>query len=1020
MQIETAHATSMPQIAHSPLQDVGEHQRCDSLAHTNRLLEGVVAASRALLQDDDFQTAMTHWLAYLATSVDADRAMYGDFTSTSPEGTVATAHLDWTRPGLASQDAEVPATSDFQAWTERLARGETVWAHRDELLDPASARYWASTGCWTNLIVPVVVDDSTVGWLCFDFNTRREWQPALGTVLRTAADVAAGAIKRQWAVQAMLAERDRRIEAERARAEESARLAARADRHAQLLAAVAAAAEDLLAARDPAVCMDTILQRLGDKSGALRAALNRFDWTPDDAVLLGWQEVAHEWTVPGLVRQMDTPMRRFPMRRDEPIYTEFEEEFRATGRIVVNVAETDDGYRIEQEGLGVVWSLAVPFIVEGEVWGALGFDYATPFTQHDAAELAALQAVASSVADALLRQRLEARTLAAERRRANDNARHAGLLAKVVQSSRSLIDAEPHAFEPALLRWLGTFGEETRASRATFYDLVTFEATGERTARMLCEWVREGVEGSIEVSFSRPFVIDPRGAEDAFARMTSGEVMVVYTDSMTSPTREFMLQQGNASVMTVPIFIDGRQWGHLSFDYAERHELEPAMVSVLQTAADTLAAVLKRNDAARQALAERDLRVEAERRSLHAESARAEALRHANDELISSMSRLVALQDLPVFLGQLLLALTRTCGARTGALLAFDGSDGPLAMQHCVIDGELVDVQVDPKLELWRQPVPEAAVQEWRSNLAGQVLAFRAVPVADGVGPWPQSEQWHRAMGHRMRLHFPLNIGGQLVGIAGLMLCSDDGLDDFAQQQAVVLAQQAAIAMQMERLARLVESSAVQTERERMAAEIHDNLAQSFTSIAMQSESLAGLLADDPEKSGVLRLIERTARQGLAEARTSVLALLPADGWPGALDQSLAALAERSSIRGGIVCRFVSRGTPCAMPGPVQESLLRIAQEATSNAMRHSGGSQVSIRLDYLQQRLRLTVEDDGQGLPSPDGQRLNGGFGVAGMESRAAVLGGTLGLQASALGGLAVTVDVPCLGVAKLAGRAS
>jgi signal transduction histidine kinase len=161
----------------------------------------------------------------------------------------------------------------------------------------------------------------------------------------------------------------------------------------------------------------------------------------------------------------------------------------------------------------------------------------------------------------------------------------------------------------------------------------------------------------------------------------------------------------------------------------------------------------------------------------------------------------------------------------------------------------------------------------------------------------------------------------------------------------------------------------------------------------------------------VLRLIERTAREGLAEARMSVLALSPADGWPGSLDQSLEALAERSSIRGGFECRFESSGKPCAMPGPVQESLLRIAQEATSNAMRHSGGTRVSIRLDYVRQRVRLTIEDDGRGLSSVEGQRQSGGFGVSGMESRAAAIGGSLRLGQSSLGGLAVHVDAPCHG---------
>lgn len=97
------------------------------------------------------------------------------------------------------------------------------------------------------------------------------------------------------------------------------------------------------------------------------------------------------------------------------------------------------------------------------------------------------------------------------------------------------------------------------------------------------------------------------------------------------------------------------------------------------------------------------------------------------------------------------------------------------------------------------------------------------------------------------------------------------------------------------------------------------------------------------------------------------------------------------------------------MPGPMQETLLRIAQEATSNAMRHSGGSQVVIRLDYARQHLRMAIDDNGRGLADSSRPTQSGGFGVNGMHSRTLSIGGRFSLQASASGGLAVVVEVPC-----------
>jgi len=983
-----------------------DRQRADESAQLNRLLEGVVDASRALLEDDDFDNALKRWLAFLATAVGADRAVYGDL-SPPEQAAVASIHIDWHKSGRPTVHRDAPPTRDFIAWAGRLAQGESIWAHRDELLDPLSVSFWEEESCWTTLIVPVVVDRRTVGWLCFDFETRREWEPAFSAVLRTAADGAAAAIKRRWAVLAMLAERDRRIEAERLRAEESARMVERVDRHAQLLAAVATSAEDLLAAREPWDCMDAILARLSEKSGAQRATLNRFDWTPDDPELRGWQEVVHEWTAPGEARQMDTPMRRFPMRRDEAIYDRLEEEFRATGRIVVKIAEQAAKYREEQQSLGVAWSLGVPFFVDGVIWGALGFDYSTPFGRHDEAEFAALQTVASSIADALTRQRLEVRTLAVERERADENARIVGLLEVVLRSSRTLFDAAD--FEPALRRWLGDFGQATGAQRATFYDIALHEESGLRSMRMLCEWVREGVAGNIPVSFEAPFVIDPRGAEQAMAAVLTGEVVCAHVEDTHGPHRDLMTAQGNATVLVLPIVMGGSTWGCLSFDFATRTELSASAVAVLTTANDTLAVIVKRNESTQLALEERDRRIELEHRSLAAERVRADALRTANDELIASMSRLVALNDIPAFLDQLLLSMTRACGARTGTLLAIDGPDDALRMRRCVIDETSIAIETDERMVLWRDPLPASLSKVLRERSGSEVLICTALDQIDAPDDWAADLRWHAEFGHRLRLQFPLNVGGELLGIIVMGLAREQAPSDFLLQQAVVLAQQAAIALQMERLARQVESSAVRAERDRMAAEIHDSLAQSFTSIAMQSESLAGLVGEGTESRRVLRLIEHTARQGLSEARTAVLALQPLDTAPGAFERALTQLAERSSIRGGIACDFECSGTAFELSSFERESLLRIAQEATSNAMRHSGGSSVSVRILYAHPSVQLIVEDNGSGFRCGTDSKQSGGFGMGGMRQRAADIGASFQISAPVGGGTAIRVELAC-----------
>jgi transcriptional regulator with GAF, ATPase, and Fis domain len=240
-----------------------QRQGTDEALALNSLLEGVVQASRALLDASDFQQGLQRWLAFLAHAVDADAAMLGAFEASPQAGTLTSFTTCWARDGSPYTGQAVPVTSDFVLWAERLHRGEWVWAHRDELQDPASVAFWVATDCTTNLLMPVVCDGRTVGWLGFDWRERQAWRPTYAAALRTAADGVAAALHRQDAVQAMLAERERRIAVEQARADEAARHAARTQRHSRLLAAVAHAAEELLAARDLAPCLDAVLAASG-------------------------------------------------------------------------------------------------------------------------------------------------------------------------------------------------------------------------------------------------------------------------------------------------------------------------------------------------------------------------------------------------------------------------------------------------------------------------------------------------------------------------------------------------------------------------------------------------------------------------------------------------------------------------------------------------------------------------------------------------------------------------------------
>jgi signal transduction histidine kinase len=181
-------------------------------------------------------------------------------------------------------------------------------------------------------------------------------------------------------------------------------------------------------------------------------------------------------------------------------------------------------------------------------------------------------------------------------------------------------------------------------------------------------------------------------------------------------------------------------------------------------------------------------------------------------------------------------------------------------------------------------------------------------------------------------------------------------------------------------------------ERQRLAADIHDTLAQGFTSILMLVQAAQADLGDShPQAARHLDTAERTARENLAEARAVLTGLAPAQLDGGTLPDALRRLAGAS----GVAATFGLSGTPRPLPMATEVMLLRVCQEALSNVRKHAGARSVAVRLGYDPDAIRLDVSDGGAGF---DPAAVSGGFGLRGMRSRVAEAGGTLTVD-SALG---------------------
>jgi signal transduction histidine kinase len=200
-------------------------------------------------------------------------------------------------------------------------------------------------------------------------------------------------------------------------------------------------------------------------------------------------------------------------------------------------------------------------------------------------------------------------------------------------------------------------------------------------------------------------------------------------------------------------------------------------------------------------------------------------------------------------------------------------------------------------------------------------------------------------------------------------------------------------------VARLSHEAGVAAERTRLAGEIHDTLAQGFTSIITLVQAADPSLRDER-----LALAVRTARENLAESRALVAALSPTALADASLPEAVRRSAARFTEEAGVPAPVRITGSVYGLPTRKEVVLLRAAQEALTNVRRHAHAREVAVLLAYSPSVVRLVVRDDGCGIESGTSH----GFGLSGMSARAAQVNGTLTIRSDAGTGTTVELEIP------------
>jgi signal transduction histidine kinase/ligand-binding sensor domain-containing protein len=206
------------------------------------------------------------------------------------------------------------------------------------------------------------------------------------------------------------------------------------------------------------------------------------------------------------------------------------------------------------------------------------------------------------------------------------------------------------------------------------------------------------------------------------------------------------------------------------------------------------------------------------------------------------------------------------------------------------------------------------------------------------------------------------------------------------------------------------EFKAVLGERNRIAREIHDTLAQGYVGISVQLELLAELLRHH-KMDAAARQLDTTrgyVREGLAEARQSIWALRSQDTGEKTLPVSLRRVTERAGSH-GFEANFSVYGAYRPLRSDTEREILRVAQEAIHNVKKHAGAEHLSVRLDYGTAEVALEVRDDGRGFdPGEKANSTTDHYGLTGMRERADSIGGSLEVRSEPGAGTSIKLQVP------------
>ena len=544
------------------------------------------------------------------------------------------------------------------------------------------------------------------------------------------------------------------------------------------------------------------------------------------------------------------------------------------------------------------------------------------------------------------------------------------LLTATARASRLLLEAAD--VRAAIPHVLGLIGEAAHVDRVNLMQTAT-GPNGEPLLVIVNEWTAAGVPPSEHTRCA----CDERRYAAVCAELRAGRSVCFSKGEIAGDTTSAIEGIGTQTKAIVPIFVASEFIGVVGFDNTRQHRaIEPSELAALETAAGVIGAALHRERLIDDVRRERE----------HTAEERVAELAKANAVIRGNLERLAGETDLHSFMGHMLLEATRQFDAVSGAVVVLKDALQEWRIVAHVREGQLAEPQYATSVPV-AGSVFTARFAELREPLYLNVSKQKSEI-------WPGVLALHRRLGALGTVVYPLVFGGRSVGFL-VMSFQREAHEVQRSELLVALAQQATLAVQLTRLAYSAKEAAVLMERTRIGQEIHDGLAQAFTGILLQLgavEEFPSCRKRGSELALTLSRVRELARDGLAEARRSVMALRLDQTRRAGLELALRQLCDRSTVPGGVTCTFDGGNLSTGLKPEHEHELLRIAQEAVSNAVRHARPHTVRITMtDDPDSTVHwtLAVADDGVGMEQSPELSARQGFGLSSMRQRAGAIGG-------------------------------